>query len=208
SGGDATGGMSYEDGLDYFMEDSEEELPFNYDYISGYGKVNVHHAASMLRLYAKPGIVRDNSTVFAASVQSGTTVTVYNGEKRLATGTSKQARVALNIGAQKAGTTLRVVYSNGKLVSSERLLVTTGARPKQPVVTTPRANAKQVTGRADAGMTVIVRDAKRRVIGKGTTGLTGSFVTKTRTLKKGERLSVHIEDAKGRASQMKQVIVK
>ncbi|XCA83448.1 S8 family serine peptidase [Exiguobacterium mexicanum] len=208
SGGDATEGMSYEDGLDYFMEDSEEELPFNYDYISGYGKVNVHYAASMLRLYAKPGIVRDNSTVFAASVQSGTTVTVYNGEKRLATGTSKQARVALNIGAQKAGTTLRVVYSNGKLVSSERLLVTTGARPKQPVVTTPRANAKQVTGRADAGMTVIVRDAKRRVIGKGTTGLTGSFVTKTRTLKKGERLSVHIEDAKGRASQMKQVIVK
>lgn len=208
SGGDSTGGMSYEDGLDYFMEDSEEELPFNYDYISGYGKVNVHYAASMLRLYAKPGIVRDNSTVFAASVQSGTTVTVYNGEKRLATGTSKQARVALNIGAQKAGTTLRVVYSNGKLVSSERLLVTTGARPKQPVVTTPRANAKQVTGRADAGMTVIVRDAKRRVIGKGTTGLTGSFVTKTRTLKKGERLSVHIEDAKGRASQMKQVIVK
>lgn len=208
SGGDSTGGMSYEDGLDYFMEDSEEELPFNYDYISGYGKVNVHYAASMLRLYAKPGIVRDNSTVFAASVQSGTTVTVYNGEKRLATGTSKQARVALNIGAQKAGTTLRVVYSNGKLVSSERLLVTTGARPKQPVVTTPRANAKQVTGRADAGMTVIMRDAKRRVIGKGTTGLTGSFVTKTRTLKKGERLSVHIEDAKGRASQMKQVIVK
>lgn len=208
SGGDSTGGMSYEDGLDYFMEDSEEELPFNYDYISGYGKVNVHYAASMLRLYAKPGVVRDNSTVFAASVQSGTNVTVYNGEKRLATGTSKQARVALNIGAQKAGTTLRVVYRNGKLVSSERLLVTTGARPKQPVVTTPRANAKQVTGRADAGMTVIVRDAKRRVIGKGTTGLTGSFVTKTRTLKKGERLSVHIEDAKGRASQMKQVIVK
>lgn len=208
SGGDATEGMSYEDGLDYFMEDSEEELPFNYDYISGYGKVNVHYAASMLRLYAKPGIVRDNSTVFSASVQSGTNVTVYNGEKRLATGISKQARVALNIGAQKAGTTLRVVYSNGKLVSSERLLVTTGARPKQPVVTTPRANAKQVTGRADAGMTVIVRDAKRRVIGKGTTGLTGSFVTKTRTLKKGERLSVHIEDAKGRASQMKQVIVK
>lgn len=208
SGGDATEGMSYEDGLDYFMEDSEEELPFNYDYISGYGKVNVHYAASMLRLYAKPGIVRDNSTVFSASVQSGTNVTVYNGEKRLATGTSKQARVALNIGAQKAGTTLRVVYSNGKLVSSERLLVITGARPKQPVVTTPRANAKQVTGRADAGMTVIVRDAKRRGIGKGTTGLTGSFVTKTRTLKKGERLSVHIEDAKGRASQMKQVIVK
>ncbi|WP_214715298.1 MULTISPECIES: S8 family peptidase [unclassified Exiguobacterium] len=208
SGGDATGGMSYEDGLSYFMDESEEELPFNYDYISGYGKVNVHYAASMLRLYAKPGIVRDNSTVFSASVQSGTNVTVYNGEKRLATGTSKQARVALNVGAQKAGTTLRVVYRNGKLVSSERLLVTKGARPKQPVVTTPRANAKQVTGRADAGMTVIVRDAKRRVIGKGTTGLTGSFVTKTRTLKKGERLSVHIEDAKGRASQMKQVIVK
>ncbi|WP_215191447.1 S8 family peptidase [Exiguobacterium sp. s7] len=208
SGGDATGGMSYEDGLDYFMEDSEEELPFNYDYISGYGKVNVHHAASMLRLYAKPGVVRDNSTVFAASVQSGTTVTVYNGEKRLATGTSKQARVALNIGAQKAGTVLRVVYSNGKLVSSERLLVVKGARAKQPTVSTPRANAKQVSGRADAGMTVIVRDAKRRVIGKGTTGLTGTFVTKTRTLKKGERLSIHIEDAKGRASQMKHVVVK
>lgn len=208
SGGDSIGGMSYEDGLSYFMDESEEELPFNYDYISGYGKVNVHYAASMLRLYAKPGVVRDNSTVFAASVQSGTNVTVYNGEKRLATGTSKQARVALNIGAQKAGTTLRVVYSNGKLVSSERLLVIKGARPKQPVVTTPRTNAKQVTGRADAGMTVIVRDSKRRVIGKGTTGLTGSFVTKTRTLKKGERLSVHIEDAKGRASQMKQVIVK
>ncbi|MCT4778064.1 MULTISPECIES: S8 family peptidase [Exiguobacterium] len=208
SGGDAIGGMSYEDGLSYFMDESEEELPFNYDYISGYGKVNVHYAASMLRLYAKPGIVRDNSTVFAASVQSGTKVTVYNGEKRLATGTSKQARVALNIGAQKAGTTLRVVYSNGKLASSERLLVVKGARAKQPAVSTPRANAKQVTGRADAGMTVIVRDAKRRVIGKGTTGLTGSFVTKTRTLKKGERLSVHIEDAKGRASQMKQVIVK
>ncbi|RHB49978.1 S8 family peptidase [Exiguobacterium sp. AM39-5BH] len=208
SGGDATGGMSYEDGLDYFMEDSEEELPFNYDYISGYGKVNVHHAVSMLRLSAKPGLVRNNSTVFAASVKSGTKVTIYKGEKRLATGTSKQARVALNIGAQKAGTTLRVVYSNGKLVSSERLLVTSGARPKQPVVTTPRANAKQVTGRAEAGMTVIVRDANRRVIGTGPTGLTGTFVTKTRTLKKGERLSVHIEDTKGRASQMKQVIVK
>ncbi|TCI21140.1 S8 family peptidase [Exiguobacterium sp. SL-9] len=208
SGGDAPGGISYEDGLDYFMDDPEEELPFNYDYISGYGKVNVHHAASMLSLNAKPSVVRDNSTVFAASVKSGTKVTVYKGEKRLATGTSKQARVALKIGAQKQDTVLRVVYSNGKFVSSERLLVMKGARAKRPTVSTPRANAKQVTGRGDAGMTVIVRDAKRRVIGKGTTGLTGTFVTKTRTLKKGERLSVHIEDAKGHVSQTKYVFVR
>lgn len=190
------------------FEDFEWELPVPYyDFLGGYGKANLHRAESMLRLNANRAIVTDNAAVFKVNVKSGTVVSVYNGEKIVGRGTAAKAVATFTMKPQPAGTVLRVVYTNGKYQTTERLIVTKGARPAQPTITRPRAGATTVSGKATPGMTVVVRNGSLQTFGKVNVRPDGSYALKTRTLRKGETINVHVEDVNGRAGQMAKTTV-
>ncbi|MGA9466305.1 MAG: Ig-like domain-containing protein, partial [Exiguobacterium marinum] len=208
SGGDAPYDPRMSDGFEYVLEELGMTLPAYYDPVSGFGKANVYRAESMLKLNASGAKAQDNSSTFKAKVASGTTVRVYKGEKLIGRGTSKQTVAAFSIQSQKAGTLLRVVYTNGKYETSERIVVKPGARPGQPKVNTLRSGAKSVTGRGEAGMRVVVRNSKYQLLGRGTVLPNGMFSVKTRALKKSETINVHIEDLKGRPGKMTKVTVR
>lgn len=208
SGGDAPVDPRMSDGFEYVLEELGMTLPAYYNPVSGFGKANVYRAESMLKLNASGAKAQDNSTTFKTKVMSGTTVRVYKGEKLIGRGTSKQTMAAFSIQPQKAGAVLRVVYTNGKYETSERVVVKAGARPGQPTVNTLRSGAKSVTGRGDAGMRVVVRNSKYQLLGRGTVLPNGTFSVKTRALKKGEMINVHIEDLKGRAGKMSKTTVR
>ncbi|WP_312048567.1 S8 family peptidase [Exiguobacterium profundum] len=208
SGGDAPVDPRMSDGFEYVLEELGMTLPAYYNPVSGFGKANVYRAESMLKLNASGAKAQDNSTTFKAKVTSGTSVRVYKGEKLIGRGTSKQTMAAFSIQPQKAGAVLRVVYTNGKYETSERVVVKTGARPGQPTVNTLRSGAKSVTGRGEAGMRVVVRNSKYQLLGRGTVLPNGTFSVKTRALKKGEMINVHIEDLKGRAGKMSKTTVR
>ncbi|WP_232819624.1 S8 family peptidase [Exiguobacterium sp. TNDT2] len=207
SGGDAV--QTDEEGygnIDY--EEYGFKFPKYYDILSGYGKVNLYRAESMLKLNANGARATDNAAVFNVSARSGTVVAVYNESKLIGKGTAHQGRAAFKLIPQKAGTVLRVVYENGQLATGERILVQAGKRPGQPVVTRPVTGAKTVSGKAEAGMVVIVRNAKYQLLGKTVVGLDGTFTVKTRALRKGEKLFVHVVDTKNRAGKMTQLTVR
>lgn len=207
SGGDAA--EVNEDGYsDIDFEEYGLNLPKYYDIVSGFGKVNVHRAESMLKINANNAKATDNAAVFNVKAKSGTVVKVYNDTKLIGKGTAKQATAAFKLSPQKAGTVLRVVYENGNLATGERIVVSAGKRPGQPVVTRPVNGAKIVSGRAEAGMTVIVRNARYQLLGKTTIGVDGKFTVKTRALKRGEKIVVHVVDAKNRAGKMAQLTVR
>lgn len=212
SGGDAPFDPRTDDGFEFFFDELGEEmgydLPAYYDIGSGYGKANLHRAESMLRLNASNAKAQDNASVFSVNVMSGTTVRVYKGDTLLGRGTAANAKAAFTIKPQRAGTVLRVVYENGKYASSERVVVTAGARPGQPTITRTVAGAKAVSGKATPGMTVVVRNASYQVFGKMTVRPDGTYAVKTRALRKGETINVHIEDLKGRAGKMAQTTVR
>ncbi|WP_078147500.1 peptidase S8 [Exiguobacterium sp. HVEsp1] len=208
SGGDAPYDPRMSDGFEYVLEELGMTLPAYYNPVSGFGKANVYRAESMLKLNASGAKAQDNSSTFKAKVTSGTTVRVYKGEKLIGRGTSKQTMAAFSIQPQKAGAVLRVVYTNGKYETSERVVVKAGARPGQPTVNTLRSGAKSVTGRGEAGMRVVVRNSKYQLLGRGTVLPNGTFSVKTRALKKGETINVHIEDLKGRAGKMSKTTVR
>ncbi len=208
TGGDAPRDPRMYDGMQQVLDELKVPLLPYYDVVSGYGKVNVYRAESMLQIAPKPGRVFDNAPVFTVAAKPGTVVNVYNGTKRIGWGTARNGSVTMSLTPQKPGTVLRVTYTNGSLFTGERVTVAKGLRPNAPSVTAPRANAKQVTGKAQAGMTVVVRDAQNRVIGKSKVTLAGTYTAKTRALKKGERLSVHVEDVTKKVSKITTVIVK
>ncbi|WP_026825265.1 MULTISPECIES: S8 family peptidase [Exiguobacterium] len=208
SGGDAPYDPRMSDGFEYVLEELGMTLPAYYNPVSGFGKANVYRAESMLKLNASGAMAQDNSSTFKAKVASGTTVRVYKGEKLIGRGTSKQTVAAFSIQSQKAGTLLRVVYTNGKYETSERVVVKAGVRPGQPKVNTLRSFAKSVTGRGEAGMRVVVRNSKYQLLGRGTILSNGTFSVKTRALKKSETINVHIEDLKDRPGKMTKVTVR
>ena len=208
SGGDAPRDPRMDDGLQYMLDELDKPLPPYYDLVSGYGKVDVFRAESMQRINPSQAGVQDNAAIFRVKAKTGTIVKVYRGQKLIGKGTAKQSAATFAIKPQKAGAVLRVVYENGKYVTGERIIVAKGYRPKAPIVNVPRAKASQVTGKAQAGMTVIVRDQQKRILGKGKVTLNGAFTAKTRVLKKGERLSVHVEDVTKKVSSVSTVIVK
>ncbi|WP_214781979.1 S8 family peptidase [Exiguobacterium sp. S3] len=208
SGGDAPRDPRMDDGLQYMLDELDKPLLPYYDLVSGYGKVDVFRAESMQRINPSQAGVQDNAAIFRVKAKTGTIVKVYRGQKLIGKGTAKQSAATFAIKPQKAGAVLRVVYENGKYVTGERIIVAKGYRPKAPIVNVPRANASQVTGKAQAGMTVIVRDQQKRILGKGKVTLNGAFTAKTRVLKKGERLSVHVEDVTKKVSSVSTVIVK
>ncbi|QUP87766.1 S8 family serine peptidase [Exiguobacterium sp. PFWT01] len=208
SGGDAPRDPRMDDGLQYLLDELDKPLLPYYDLVSGYGKVDVFRAESMQRINPSQAGVQDNAAIFRVKAKTGTIVKVYRGQKLIGKGTAKQSAATFAIKPQKAGAVLRVVYENGKYVTGERIIVAKGYRPKAPIVNVPRANASQVTGKAQAGMTVIVRDQQKRILGKGKVTLNGAFTAKTRVLKKGERLSVHVEDVTKKVSSVSTVIVK
>lgn len=179
-----------------------------YDVLGGYGKVNLHRAESMLRLNANRAVVAENAANFKVNVKSGTVVSVYNGDQVVGRGTAKQAVASFKMKPQPAGTVLRVVYTNGKYQSTERLIVAAGKRPASPAVTTLRAGARAVSGKATPGMTVVVRNAQRQLFGTAMIRPDGTYSVKTRALRKGESIYVHVEDLNGRAGQMTRTIVK
>lgn len=208
AGGDAPRDPREYDGMADLLDSLETPLLPYYDVVSGYGKVNVYRAESMLKLAPKPSRVFDNIPVLNVAAKSGTVVNVYNGMKRIGWGTVRNGSVTMSLVPQKAGTVLRVTYTNGSLFTSERLVVAKGVRPNAPSVVAPRAKTKQVSGKAQAGTTVVVRDQSKRVIGKSKVSLNGTYTAKTRVLKKGERLSVHVEDVTKKVSKVTTVIVK
>lgn len=208
SGGDAPYDPRMSDGFEYVLEELGMTLPAYYNPVSGFGKANVYRAESMLKLNASGAKAQDNASTFKAKVTSGTSVRVYKGEKLIGRGTSKQTMAAFSIQPQKAGAVLRVVYTNGKYETSERVVVKAGARPGQPTVNTLRSGAKSITGRGEAGMRVVVRNSKYQLLGRGTVLPNGTFSVKTRALKKGETINVHIEDLKGRPGKMSKTIVR
>lgn len=200
SGGDVPKDPRTGDGLDYVLEEAAVRPPTYYDVVSGYGKVNIFRAESMMQLGTKTVRVVDNAPIVNIQAKTGTQITVYAGTKRLGSAVSKNGHAIFYVPAQKIGTVLRVDYSRNQLRTGERLVVHAGARPAKPSVIPIRANARQVTGKATAGMTVIVRDKKRKVIGKTTVSLSGTYIAKTRLLRKGEPLTVHVMDANGKVS--------
>ncbi|MEJ6528816.1 S8 family peptidase [Exiguobacterium sp. USCH10] len=208
SGGDAPRDPRMEDGLQYVLDELDRPLLPYYDVVSGYGKVDVYRAESMLQLAPKPNRIYDNAPVFSAKVKSGTRVTLYNGTKRIGSGVSKNGAVTMSIAPQHEGAVLTALYTNGKFSTNERLLVMKGLRPKTAQVNAVRAKTKQVTGKAQAGMTVVIRDQKKQVIGKSKVTLNGTYVVKTRVLKKGERLMVHVEDVTKKVSPVTTITVR
>lgn len=99
SGGDVPKDPRTEDGLDYVLEEAAVRPPTYYDVVSGYGKVNIFRAESMMQLGTKTVRVVDNAPIVNVQAKTGTQITIYAGTKRLGSAVSKNGRAIFYVPA-------------------------------------------------------------------------------------------------------------
>lgn len=184
---------------DYYDDNTEEDL-----YLIGtYFEDNVSPN--------KPSVnkVDNNDTVVTGKAESGSTVTVKSGNTVLATANAaSNGAFSAKIAVQKAGTKLAITAkdSAGNVSASATVTVADVVAPSKPVVKKVDNNDKVVTGKAEAGSTVTVKNGNT-VLGTAKAASTGAFSVKIAVQKAGAKLTVTAKDSAGNISSSASVTV-
>ena len=113
--------------------------------------------------------VSDQSKSISGKAPAGSKVSIKKGTAMLAAPTAdKNGKFTANITLQKAGTKLTITYKNSLNTVSEAKVITVSDKtpPAAPTLTKVTSVAKTVTGKAEAGATVILK-VNNKQIGKG-----------------------------------------
>jgi Bacterial Ig domain len=153
--------------------------------------------------------VDDNDTKVTGKAEAGSTVTVKVGTKVLKTGTATSTGTfSLTITKQKAGTKLTVTATDKAKNTSSAKAVTVidKTAPVTPTVNTVDDNDTKVSGKAEAGSTVIVK-VGTKVLKTGTATSTGTFSLSIAKQKAGTKLTITATDKAKNTSSAKTVTV-
>ncbi|WP_066074855.1 Ig-like domain-containing protein [Neobacillus soli] len=159
----------------------------------------------------KPSVnkVDNNDTVVTGKAESGSTVTVKRGNTVLATAkAASNGAFSAKIAVQKAGTKLAVTAkdSAGNVSASVTVTVADVVAPSKPVVNKVDNNDKVVTGKAEVGSSVTVKNGNK-VLGTAKAASNGAFSVKVAAQKAGAKLIVTAKDGAGNVSSSASVTV-
>ncbi|WP_142333051.1 Ig-like domain-containing protein [Bacillus sp. AFS073361] len=159
----------------------------------------------------KPSVnkVDNNDTVVTGKAESGSTITVKSGNAVLATAKpASNGAFSAKIAVQKAGTKLAITAkdSAGNVSASVTVTVADVVAPSKPVVKKVDNNDKVVTGKAEAGSTVTVKNGSK-VLGTAKAASNGAFSVKIAVQKAGAKLTVSAKDRAGNVSSSASVTV-
>lgn len=153
--------------------------------------------------------VDNNDTVVTGKAEPRSTVTVKSGNTVLGTANAASTGVfSAKIAVQKAGTKLAVTAkdSAGNLSASVTVTVVDVIAPSKPVVNKVDNNDKVVTGKAEVGSSVTVKNGNK-LLGSAKAASNGAFSVKIAVQKAGARLTVTAKDGAGNVSSSASVTV-
>ncbi|MEH7076021.1 Ig-like domain-containing protein [Neobacillus drentensis] len=153
--------------------------------------------------------VDNNDKVVTGKAESGSSVTVMNGNKVL--GTAKAASTgafSVKIAVQKAGAKLTVSAkdSAGNVSSNASVTVADVIAPIKPTVNKVDDNDRKVTGKAEANSRVTVKVGSKS-LGSANADSKGNYSVKIKAQKKGTTLTVTAKDKAGNKSPKKTIKV-
>jgi hypothetical protein len=153
---------------------------------------------------AKPVVnpVSDYSTTVTGRAEPGSTVTVTVGSKVIGKGTAgTDGTYSVSIPRQKGGTKLTVTARDafGNVSAASVVTVKDTTPPNIYSVTYSSNRPTLITGRAEAGATIVVKNGSR-VIGKAKAGRTGAFSVIIPKQRPGTKLSITAIDSAGNTS--------
>jgi hypothetical protein len=160
---------------------------------------------------SKPSVnkVDNNDTIVTGKAEPGSTVTVKRGTTVLATANVPSNGVfSAKIAVQKAATKLAITAkdSAGNVSASVMVTVADVVAPSKPVVNKVDNNDNVVTGKAEAGSSVTVKNGSK-VLGTAKATSTGAFTVKIAVQKAGVKLTATAKDGAGNVSSIATVTV-
>ncbi|MCK1991648.1 S8 family serine peptidase [Peribacillus muralis] len=201
--------------VEYRLYDSAKDLGTKgKDIYYGNGKVNAEKALEMKTL-ARPVVqtISDKDIKVTGNIPADFktgTVSIYTDKKQLATvKINGQKTFAATIAKQSAGTAIstRIIDNSGNKSVPVIFKVEDKTAPSKPSVNTVGDNTVKVTGKAEAGSSVTVKN-RSTVLGKANANGAGNFtVTISKKQKAGIVLSITATDKAGNTSPIKTVTV-
>ncbi|MDL0437633.1 Ig-like domain-containing protein [Niallia sp. SS-2023] len=194
----------FEDIVEVITEDGEiiyeegDSLPPGYDYVSGWGRLDVYGAYSTALLKATVADVYNSSYALKGTAESGTAVSVKIGKDVKKATADKNGNYAIEIPLQKTDSILEVTFEktvNGtpaKATIRTAVLEDTTA-PNAPKVNKVGDNDTKVTGTAEEFAAITVKAGKKS-IGTGKADSKGKFSIKIAKQKMGTKLSITATD--------------
>ncbi|MET1179961.1 S8 family serine peptidase [Peribacillus simplex] len=201
--------------VEYRLYDSAVDLGAKgKDIYYGNGRVNAKKALEMKTL-SKPAVtaISDKDTKINGKIPTDFktgTVSIYTNKSQLATvKINGEKTFTATIAKQTAGTTIstRLIDQSGNKSIPVSFKVADKTAPARPSVNTVGDNTVKVTGKAEAGSSVTVKNGNT-VLGKANSNSAGNFtVTMSKKQKAGKVLSVTATDKAGNVSSIKTVTV-
>lgn len=194
------------------MSDYEEyNLPVGSDLVSGFGRLDAYNAYSTVDLKVKINPVIEKKTTLSGYAIKGAKVEVKKGTKVIGKATaSSKGKFSVKIPAQKKDQKLQVMIkdSTGTIKSLLAIYVEKDKSPKSPKVNSISNKTTYVTGTAKPKLTVVIKNASKKVIGQGKVSSKGHFKIKIKKQKAGTKLYVTAVDSAKRSSKAVKVTVK
>lgn len=192
------------------IDPDEVTLPQGAELVSGYGRLNAYSIFSKLDLNVKLNAIYDNQNKVTGTTVKGAKIEVKKGSKVIGKATAAtNGTFSAKIPVQKNKQQLSIVVTSGKAQTTFKTFVKKGTAPKAPKVSTISNKSTYVTGTAQAGVKVIVKNTSKKVVAQGTADSKGKFKLKlTKKQKAGTKLSVTSQDLAKRVSKSVTVVVK
>ncbi|MEK5520265.1 Ig-like domain-containing protein [Heyndrickxia sp. FSL W8-0423] len=154
--------------------------------------------------------VTNKSKTVTGKAEANSAVTVKSGKKVLGSSkASSKGEFSVKISAQKAGTKLTVSAKDkaGNVSAGASVTVKDAIPPAKPTVNKITNKSKVVTGKAEANVTVTVKNGSK-VLGSAKASSKGSFSVKIKAQKAGSKLTISAKDKAGNVSAGASVTVK
>ncbi|RPJ95900.1 peptidase S8 [Rummeliibacillus sp. TYF005] len=187
------------------------DLPVGKDLVSGYGRLNAYNAYSTVDLKVKINPIIEKKTTLSGSAVKGAKVEVKKGKSVIGKATaSSKGTFTIKIPAQKKDQKLQVTIkdSTGTIKSVLNIYVEKDKSPKAPKVNSISNKTTYVTGTAKAKLTVVIKNASKKVIGQDKVNSKGQFKIKIKKQKAGAKLYITAVDSAKRSSKIVKVTVK
>lgn len=150
------------------------------------------------------------ATKMTGTALAGGTITVKDAkQKKIATAkVDAKGKFSAKLPKQVGGSSLIVTVTDIAKRTSKPTIVKVLPAPKAPKVKSVYAGQTKVTGTAEKKLSVYVKDAKKKVIGKGTVSSKGNYSVKIPKQKAKAKLSVYVKNTRGQVSPVTSVTVK
>lgn len=193
------------------MDPEELDLPIGSDLVSGYGRLNAYSAYSAIDLKVKVNPIIEKKTTVSGTAVKGSKIEVKKDKKVIGKATtSSKGTFSAKIPAQKKNQKLQVTItgSTGVAKSTLTLYVGKDLSPAAPKVKTISNRTTYVTGTAKSKLTVVIKNASKKVIGQGRVNSKGQFKIKIKKQKAGTKLYITAVDSAKRTSKIVKITVK